>query len=150
MKDEGEEDDVEDASESLEYNPADETLTRDDFQYFLVRAAQEGNESRVVSLLRDKQADVNACCPPSVNPMEWNALHFAAANGRASMVKLLLSHGASVGARNRMGYTPLHCAALGNPGGGGTLECCKILVNGGGDLGAKDENGRIPVDRSVK
>ena len=69
-------------------------------------------------------------------------LHWAAAMGRAKMVKLLLKAGADPKAKNNNGDTPLHQAT----GATGNVETVKVLLKAGADPKAKDNRyGATPL-----
>jgi len=79
-------------------------------------------------LLRKNGAKVNAELKRK-SALGWNALHYAAANGDADLVKYLIKHGANVNKSTGEGSTPLFLAKL-----GGYDDIVKILKN----AGAKD------------
>ena len=58
--------------------------------------------------------------------LKWTALHYAAANGDAELVKYLIKHGANVNKATGEGSSPLFLAKL-----GGYDEVVKILKNAG-------------------
>ena len=70
----------------------------------------------------------------------WTALHRAALDGHASIVKLLIDHGAAVDARDKDGDTPLHDAAR-----NGHLPAVKLLVGAGAQLDAPNHMGQTPL-----
>ena len=83
----------------------------------LMLAAQGGHVEAVRHLLDCQGVDVdeqgaNAC----------TALHQAATNKRADVVKLLLQHGADKALRDNDGDTAVDCAII-----GGCPECCRLL-----------------------
>jgi len=79
----------------------------------------------ICELLRKNGANVNAELKrPSA--MGWTALHYAAANGDAELVKYLIKSGANVNKATGEGSTPLFLAKLGEYN-----EVIKILKNAG-------------------
>lgn len=75
----------------------------------LHRAASEGHDAMVQSLIRNHQADIEA-----KDYKGWSALHHACGKRNATTVSLLLSSGASqaVDSLTEEGETPLHLAVL--------------------------------------
>ncbi|XP_046983144.1 ankyrin repeat domain-containing protein 54-like [Schistocerca americana] len=69
------------------------------------------------------------------------ALHWAALNGHAAVVRLLLSAASDPNARTQGGRTPLHFAAL-----NGHTEAAAALLQAGADRGATDKDGDTPLD----
>lgn len=46
--------------------------------------------------------------------MGWTAIHYAAINGDAALVKYLIKHGANINKATGEGSSPLYLAKLGN------------------------------------
>jgi len=67
--------------------------------------AAGGDHKKMVELLIDKGADVNAR-----DEAGWTPLHYAAFNGHKDVAELLIAKGADVNAKNDYGETPLHIA----------------------------------------
>jgi ankyrin repeat protein len=76
-------------------------------------------------LLRKNGAKVNAELKRK-SALGWNALHYAAANGDAELVKYLIKYGANVNKATGEGSSPLFLAKL-----GGYDDIVKILKNAG-------------------
>jgi len=76
-------------------------------------------------LLRKNGANINAELKRQ-SALRWTALHYAAANGDAELVKFLIKHGANVNKATGEGSTPLFLAKLGEYD-----EVIKILKNAG-------------------
>ncbi|MEW6349022.1 MAG: ankyrin repeat domain-containing protein [Thermodesulfobacteriota bacterium] len=130
----------------------------------LMWAAEQGNE-KVVGLLLDKGADVNAKSPEG-----WTALMSAAMGGDPEVVRRLLDKGADVQAedafhrrsglawafddpffdelmdllRERGAVLSLHLAA-----GLGDLKAVHRLIREGADVNAKEGNGATPLMRAA-
>lgn len=64
-------------------------------------------------ILRKKGANINAALTKK-SAMGWTALHYAAANGDAELVKYLVKYGANANKSTGEGSTPLFLAKLGN------------------------------------
>ena len=82
---------------------ADSSL--EDGRSLLHLAAQTGNKSHILALLKNKKGDVNAR-----DANKWTPLHFAVENGYLSVVEILLANGAFASALDKKGWTPLHAA----------------------------------------
>ncbi|MBE0571895.1 MAG: ankyrin repeat domain-containing protein [Ignavibacteriaceae bacterium] len=67
----------------------------------------------ICELLRKNGANINAELKRQ-SALRWTALHYAAANGDAELVKYLIKHGANVNKATGEGSTPLFLAKLGN------------------------------------
>jgi len=76
-------------------------------------------------LLRKNGAKVNAELKRK-SALRWTALHYAAANGDAELIKYLIKYGANVNKATGEGSTPLFLAKLGEYD-----EVIKILKNAG-------------------
>ncbi len=74
---------------------------------------------------------------PNVQSAEGAPLHFAAANGHASLARLLIESGAFVNAADASGDTPLHWAARAEQPAVASLLASHVAVN----LSAKNEDG---------
>jgi ankyrin repeat protein len=79
----------------------------------------------ICELLRKNSANINASLQRK-SALGWNALHYAAANGDAELVKYLIKHGANVNKATGEGSSPLFIAKL-----GGYDDIVKILKNAG-------------------
>jgi ankyrin repeat protein len=76
-------------------------------------------------LLRKNGANINSTLKRT-SAMGWNALHYAAVNGDAELIKYLIKHGANVNKATGEGSTPLFLAKLGEYD-----KVIKILKNAG-------------------
>lgn len=76
------------------------------------------------------------------------ALHAAAGQGRAELVRLLLDAGADVDRRDpETGRTPLHDAVAAEPGGD-AAEVVRLLLKAGADVNATTSDGASALDIS--
>ena len=90
----------------------------------LIAACKIGSEDDVKSLL-DQGAE----------PVNSEAIHYAAAGGSVVTVQALLNAGVHVDNRSLVGQTALQCAAR-----SGSVEVVQQLLNNHADVNAKDEN----------
>ncbi|HSM60396.1 MAG TPA: ankyrin repeat domain-containing protein, partial [Longimicrobiales bacterium] len=98
-------------------------------------AAQRADLDAVRSLVREG-ADVNAAQPDGMT-----ALHWAALNDDAAIVRLLVNAGADLASTTRLGgYTALHLAAR-----GGLAGPVAALLEGGSDPSSVSETGVAPL-----
>ncbi|HEX9582435.1 MAG TPA: ankyrin repeat domain-containing protein [Gemmatimonadales bacterium] len=98
-------------------------------------AARSGDLEAVRTLLR-QGADVNAAQGDGMT-----ALHWAAQNGDAPMLRVLLYAGANAEATTRLGgYTPLHLASQQGLG-----EAVKVLLEGGSKAAAETTTGASAI-----
>lgn len=98
--------------------------------YRPLSAAARAGHTRVVALLLDRGADVNA------TSRGMSALQEGI--GHPEVVALLVSRGASVSIRDYQGKTPLHDAGY----DGATT---RLLIEKGADVNARDRGGRTPL-----
>ena len=70
------------------------------------------------------------------------ALHRAAADGDAFMVKVLVDSGANVDAETPMGVTPLHETY--------SVAVAKVLVDGRANVNARDKYGYTPLQWAIR
>ncbi|XP_069744366.1 ankyrin repeat domain-containing protein 66 [Narcine bancroftii] len=74
----------------------------------LHEAAAAGDAELVEQILHQ------GTCDPSMKDLDWSErtpLHWAAAKGKADMIKLLIANGSRPGLRTATGWTPAHFAA---------------------------------------
>ncbi|ETV67276.1 hypothetical protein, variant [Aphanomyces astaci] len=85
------------------------------------------------------KADINA-----LGSDGRNALHWACALNRSTVVHILVKKGANISQKDRDGWTPLHWASrMGNP------DVVRLLVKHGADVNAKDTWGTTPLMLTV-
>ncbi|MDF3047638.1 MAG: poly [ADP-ribose] polymerase tankyrase-like [Candidatus Midichloriaceae bacterium] len=97
---------------------------------------------KIVKLLLDKGADVNA----KIDGILDTPLHIATAYSHLEIVELLLERGADVNAKFAVNETtPLHASAI-----RGNLEIFKFLYKNGADVNAKDNKDQTPIDYIIK
>ncbi|MGH7832599.1 MAG: ankyrin repeat domain-containing protein, partial [Candidatus Binatia bacterium] len=70
-----------------------------------LHSAAAGGNAKVVAVLLEKHADVNARAPDDSTP-----LHYAAAGGHLSVAELLLAAGADPHRKDKKGFTPVQRA----------------------------------------
>jgi ankyrin repeat protein len=100
-------------------------------------AAEKGH-TKIVQLLLEKGADVNA-----KNKYGETALMYAAENGHTETVQLLLEKGARYDPfyKTKYGFTYLMVFAI-----GGLTNYCQELLNKGADVNAKTNDGQTAYD----
>jgi ankyrin repeat protein len=97
----------------------------------------------VVAVLIGRGADVNA----AESGQRWTALHFAARDQNAALVRLLLEAGAEVDPQDAFGDTPLWRSVMSSAG---RLAAMKLLVEHGADPGVPNLHGISPLDLARK
>ena len=110
---------------------------------FLVplQTREMGNESEILSILLDKEADVNYT-------RVWDGgtpLHIAAEIGRVELMRALWERGASFEVRDRWGESPLHRATL-----RGEVEAVRFLLDEGANPNALDNRGSSPLTAAAE
>lgn len=100
----------------------------------LLRAAQDGDPSRVRKLLNDG-ADINA-----KDQRTLTSLMYATVNNHKDIVQVLLDRGADVNVRNDLGETALTLAAR-----EGHSEIAQALLHKGANVNVRDNDGLAPV-----
>ena len=122
-------------------------------------AAQYGHK-RVVKLLLDHGADIEAHCEPFGTPLMIlhragnTPLHWAAAGddtgGRQeSVVRLLLERGANVNARSLRFRTPLQAAIMYTRTGNDATATIRLLLDNGALVNAFDTEGWTPLHEAA-
>ena len=102
--------------------------------------AAEDGDIEVIRALIAAGADVRA------QGEGGTVLHWAATNGRTSIVELLLEHGALVDAVDEDGNTALHDAMRGRAQDAPIhVGCTAALLSAGADVHAKTSSGRTPL-----
>lgn len=116
-------------------NLADNLLR--DYESKWWNAVKKGDEATVNAML-DRGGTVLS---RTLNEDRRSALHFAAALGKADLVRRLVNEGAEVDLGDKEGYTPLHMAA-------GYLHTSTIyaLIEGDADPEQQDLQGRSPLE----
>jgi len=104
----------------------------------LLRSVREGDD-RVFRYLLLQGAD-----PATCDFGGRSALHWAAAQGRASVLKSLVDLLENIDAEDDDGNTPLHLAAL-----NGHLQAVRVLVRAEADLDATNNDDATPFDLAV-
>ncbi len=111
-----------------------------DRNFDLLSASERGDLSQVSDLLDTKRhgdlaADVNAR-----GLEDFTALHYAANEEHAEIVRFLITQGANVNAATVSLQTPLHLAAC-----RGNCEIVQLLVHAKADVNARDKDGNTPI-----
>ncbi len=116
-------------------NLADNLLR--DFESEWWNAVKKGDEAVMNGMLDGGGAVLSR----TLNEDRRSALHFAAALGKADLVRRLIREGAEVDLGDKEGYTPLHMAA-------GYLHTSTIhaLIEGNADPEQQDLQGRSPLE----
>lgn len=116
-------------------NLADNLLR--DYETKWWNAVKKGDEATVNAMLDGGGAVLSR----TLNEDRRSALHFAAALGKADLVRRLVKEGAEVDLGDKEGYTPLHMAA-------GYLHTSTIyaLIEGEADPEQQDLQGRSPLE----
>lgn len=108
----------------------------------LYEAAALGQTDRVLELLRDPSADINA-----FNADGYQMLGLAAFFGHLALTTALLERGASVStaSSNAQRVTPLHSAVAGK-----YLEIARVLIAHGADVNAVQQGGFTPLHAAAQ
>jgi ankyrin repeat protein len=125
-------------SKMLESGTDPNSVDEDGFSLLMNAILADTEDTRIVSLILSKGADVNYR-----EPNKWTALHFAARDQKIEAVKLLLDHGADVNAKEEFGNTPLDrnitvCRD--------NHEIAKMLLDRGADPSIKNNYGSSAID----
>jgi ankyrin repeat protein len=104
----------------------------------LMLAVLAGDPVAAASLV-DAGADVDA----ADHEQKWTALHFAARDHHAALVRLLLDAGAEVDPVDVFGDTPLWRAVM---TAGSDLSTLSVLLGHGADPRRKNRHGLSPLD----
>ncbi|MCJ1306899.1 hypothetical protein MMC25_000543 [Agyrium rufum] len=124
----------------LTWSPSSSSLVyKDNKGQTLLSIAAEKRYEKVVQLLLEKGADVNAQDARGRTPL-WRA----AWKGHEKVVQLLLEKGADANAQDADGRTPL-CQTASN----GHEKVVQLLLEKGADVNVPDARGRIPLWRAV-
>jgi ankyrin repeat protein len=99
----------------------------------------EDADPAVVATLIDRGADVNV----RDTGQEWTALHFAARDQNAVLVRQLLEAGAAVDPVDVFGNTPLWRAVM---EAGDDATVIRVLLSHDADPGRKNRHGSSPLD----
>jgi len=81
---------------------------------------------------------------PGVDRAGRTALHYAAGDGDAALVKELLASGMACGVADDSGWTPLHFAAQKS-----APQIVQLLLEAGADVDPRDSNGNTPLFKAV-
>lgn len=106
--------------------------------------ARDGKLAEIQELLQNPEPGFVNQRDPS-NEYAYTALHWAAREGRTSVVELLLQSGAEIEASTSYGYTPLHWAAKGNH-----VAVAQVLLDAGANVNAQDEMGDAPLHLAAR
>lgn len=114
-------------------------MAKGKFKAELLRAAEEGNLSKMIACL-DKGADINA----KLNQYGLTALYQLSLGNHYSCAELAIARGADVNIENYLGVRPLHVAAV-----NGYYRLAELLIERGADVFAKDFSGRTAVSMAT-
>ncbi|RYP03601.1 hypothetical protein DL764_005031 [Monosporascus ibericus] len=104
-------------------------------QMFIHESAAEKGHKKIVQLLFDKGAELDAKDSNSRTPLLW-----AAENGHKEIVQLLLDEGAKTDTKDNDGRTPLLLAVETEH-----KEIVQLLLDKGAEVDLKDKDGRMPL-----
>jgi ankyrin repeat protein len=107
----------------------------------LFKAAEQGNNRRVVLALERRGADVNA----TLQGTSKKALTAACIDGHAATVRLLLQRGANVEAVDSINRTALHYASI-----HGATDAAKELLDVGANVDCRDRDSLTPLMHACK
>ena len=104
-------------------------------------SAQSGQLHSILSLVKDRDVDINVRCDKS----NATAIHFAAKEGHIDVLKSIVLFGGLINDVDKNGRTPLHLAVAAN-----MIQMVKvILFEYSGDRTILDINGKHPVDYAL-
>lgn len=110
---------------------------------FLIATSEVGDDARLVELMLEHGADVEAR-----DGYDGTGLIRAAERGYVQIVRRLLESDVDVDHVNRLGWTALLEAVLLGDGGAAHTEVVRLLVEAGADAGIADRDGRTPLDHA--
>ena len=113
--------------------------------YTPLHAAALGSSARILQLLIDEGAQVDATSSGGVTP-----LFHAALGGNTEAAKTLLDSGANVDFRSDVGITPLMLAVSTNNVGRPNAQTVKVLVDYGADVNSKKPNLTTSLHMAVR
>jgi uncharacterized protein len=122
-----------------ELSPAEaNTRDQDGFTPLMQAVLAQDADPAVVKVLIDRGADVNA----SESLQGYTALHFAARDQKAALVRTLLDAGAEPDPVDVFGDTPLWRSVMNSSG---DLATTRLLIDGGADPSVRNRNGISPL-----
>jgi ankyrin repeat protein len=122
------------------FSPKDANASDEDGRTALMHAVlADDADVAIVRLLIDRGADVRA----EDRNQKWTALHFAARDQNAAIVRCLLENGAAVDPLDVFGNTPLWRGVMNATS---SLDAIKELFAHGADPEKKNRHGSAPID----
>jgi hypothetical protein len=112
----------------------------DEWKRTTMHAATAGRNTDILSLLLERDADVD-----NRDNVDATSLHWASHYGALSVGRCLLDHGADVNARDKNALTPLFDAA-----GEGHVEFAQMLLERGAVIDARDNRGKTSLYKAVQ
>lgn len=103
------------------------------------RAAREGNNDFIKSILKDKPDLINA------SGFMGTALHMTALSGHLKTTRLLIESGAKLNIQDGRGWTAMHYAAMME-----NTDIIRLLIKSGADINLTNNSGQTPLHVTIR